>query len=93
MSDDEVKEYRYGDLVIRPGSVPDTPPGTMPKFPKYNNPSSYYPDVCKGCYIKVQNTIFTPCGHISRCYECAITIPNCPICQNAISCTYVIQYS
>lgn len=77
----EKMEYRFGDLIIRPGSVPDTPPESKPRFPKYNSPNRFYRAICKVCYISEQNTIFTPCGHISTCHQCAVSSPNCRKCQ------------
>ena len=39
---------------------------------------------CKICFDCEANIIFTPCGHISTCGNCASQLKKCPICRKEV---------
>jgi len=37
--------------------------------------------VCVICFSNEKNMLFIPCGHLSSCDECSVSLKNCPICR------------
>lgn len=42
--------------------------------------------VCKICYCKKDGVLFTPCGHMIACVDCAPALSKCPVCRTALEC-------
>ena len=40
--------------------------------------------LCKICYEYEKNCVISPCGHVI-CTNCAINVPQCPVCRTGIS--------
>jgi len=40
--------------------------------------------LCKVCLDKAVPVVFTPCGHLVCCTECAEPLQTCPICRKDI---------
>lgn len=40
---------------------------------------------CKICYIERLEVLFIPCGHVTACVQCAVTLDECSICRRPIS--------
>lgn len=41
----------------------------------------YHDDTCVVCLDRPTNTVVTTCGHLGYCYECALSMHQCPICR------------
>lgn len=41
--------------------------------------------LCKICYIERIEVLFRPCGHVTACVQCAITLKECSICRRTIT--------
>ena len=48
---------------------------------------------CKVCMMNEITILFTPCGHLVACKECASSLFQCPICRNKIIRIIKVYYS
>ena len=39
---------------------------------------------CKVCLCDVVSVVFSPCGHVCTCENCAVRVENCPLCRSNI---------
>jgi len=37
--------------------------------------------LCVICEDHEKEIAFQPCGHVCACYNCAVQLPDCPICR------------
>lgn len=49
--------------------------------------------ICVICFENNYNTVFTPCGHVASCFECATKLHKCPICKKKVKKTLRIYFS
>eukprot|EP01008_Symbiontida_sp_HLA12_P001199 NODE_2274_length_494_cov_238.714286_g2257_i0.p1 GENE.NODE_2274_length_494_cov_238.714286_g2257_i0~~NODE_2274_length_494_cov_238.714286_g2257_i0.p1 ORF type:complete len:151 (-),score=26.42 NODE_2274_length_494_cov_238.714286_g2257_i0:41-457(-) len=41
-------------------------------------------DLCKVCFERQSNVLFTPCSHLGFCQQCSKAMTECPVCRSPI---------
>jgi len=52
---------------------------------KSNNLTINDESTCKICYMERLEVLFVPCGHVTACVQCAVTLDECSICRRPIN--------
>lgn len=74
-----MKGQKFIDEII---ARKTSPPSLKPEVEEKKQTDANDAKMCKVCYTSEYNMVFSPCGHIIACEQCASRVKKCPFCRN-----------
>lgn len=64
-------------------TLPTVATATLSTHNNSSDEDKKHPDsrLCRICYSNEFNSVFLPCGHVTACIKCALSVIKCPLCQ------------